>query len=1021
MITYSDDLAEKRFGCAARFLILFLWKGIIMRINPPKIIRPLLLFLLPAFSAAPFSGAAAQSQPYATLLEEEYWQQKVDYVIKARLDTENKLLTGSEKITYLNNSPDTLKEFHIHLYPNAYREKTSRLIEDYMPGTTFFLIGLSESRRGWMDVTRLAVDGEEIEFKVQGTVLSASFPSILKPDSAAVIEVEFKEKIRKTLGRAGYTGKHFDMAQWYPKMAVYDKRGWHPDQFRKGEFYGDFGDFDVSLTLPAEYVVAATGTCVSGDPGWEKGKRPAASIPGTGEGPGGKKSSSPEQAPKLKEVRFVAERVHDFAWSADPDFMVKSADLDGIEIMTFHRSRYPLWADSAQVWGERSIEWLREFVGPYHYPSMKIVESPLHGGMEYPMLVMIGHPDESLILHEIGHNYFYGMLANDERYEAWMDEGFTQYQTFRYMRQRYGPSGKSGGGGGFMPPGDRDLWKGIAQPVINAHRTGYAERVATPHHEFQNSSRTMLYLKAPLFLRALRYVVGEETFDRIIHSYFDKWKFKHVDEKAFLEVCRDVSGMDLEEIFKEWLHTTKYCDYAVEDFDVEKNGQGYRAVIRVERKGEMIMPFTLLFRFRDGNSQSRRVDGLLRTIREEFIFDEEPVSVALNPANEILDIYQRDNYMPRRWDLALDNPLSSSYPDDAYQFRLLPVGFYNDIDGGVFGLRVKGGYDNFYDRFTLQPSYGAESGEFHFYADIKRPLGYLGRDASLDLAGFYREGRRGGTITIDKALRDSYSDPLPKNISLWLFYHELFDASYVYPWSYEEGINFRGGFNYALYPKTDLFASSLEFGFDRSIWGSDFNYERYTFETKLWPARRFPLPIKPRARFFIAHNSIDPPLQEKYNFSGAGAPAAENYFWMRSVGAFWKDSYNNMRVAGGANLRGYYDGSFAFKRVFASNIELEFPLPLPLGRKASRMIDREVYLFYDWGRVYDEEPLNGLAPWRRNSIDPDILEKIVSDFGIGVRFFGLSAEFPVYLSHPSIVGEDEKWDFRWTIAVRKLF
>ena len=164
-----------------------------------------------------------------------------------------------------------------------------------------------------------------------------------------------------------------------------------------------------------------------------------------------------------------------------------------------------------------------------------------------------------------------------------------------------------------------------------------------------------------------------------------------------------------------------------------------------------------------------------------------------------------------------------------------------------------------------------------------------------------------------------------------------------------------------------------------------------------------------------------PEVQEKYNFSGAGAFYREDYFWLRSVGAFWKENYSNMRVTGGPNLRGYFDGSFNFTRVFASNAEIGLPFPLPLSRKMSKLADQDLYLFYDWGKVYNDNPINGVAPWSRAGIDPDTLKKVISDFGIGIRMFGISAEFPLYLSHPSIVGEEEKWDFRWSVSVGALF
>ncbi len=986
-----------------RFECKSILEGIIMKIlRSTAIINAFLLPFL--FTALNPDDALSQRGNYYTGAR-PYWQQEVDCEIRVTLDTENHTLCGSEKIVYTNNSPDTLTRFFIHLYPNAFREKVTQLVRDHMPRTKYFIVGLPESNRGWIDITKLSSGGEDIKFDTRGTILSADFPSPLPPGGKETLEIEFKEKIRKRIGRSGYTGNHYDIAQWYPKMAVYDKNGWHPDQFRKGEFYGEFGDFDVHITLPDEYVVAATGLPVSGDPGWNR-SRPEENL---------KDGSSAGQ----KTVHFRAQNVHDFAWCADPDFVVQDTTWHNIQIMSFYRKSSPAWKDSVLARGLRTMKWLEEFAGPYGYPQISIVDCPTGGGMEYPMLVMNGSPDEDLILHEVGHNYFYGMLANDERAEAWMDEGFTQYQMLRYSYDNYGPYGRAGKDSGlFSPPGIK-LWERISKPVITAHRTGYAERLATPYHEFKNNARTMVYLKGPLFLRYIRYIVGDEKFDEIMHTYFERWKFKHVDEEAFLSVCEEVSGRDLEELFRQWLHTTKECDYKLERFDVEKSGEDYEATVDIERRGEMMTPFSLVFRFADGNTITKRVDGMLRTIEKSYTFNKPPVSAAVNPANEILDIYLLDNFQPRRRDLAFDNPASTRYPHDAYQVRWLPVGFYNDIDGAKFGLRLKGGYDNRYRKFTLQSLYSAESERYDFYADFEHPLGYFGRDASLKLTGYYREGRQGASLKLNKILRKTYYDPGARHLSFKFAYNELTDTAYVYPGTYEKGVNIKSGLSLSFYPATDLFDTGFKFSFGRSFWGSDYNYEKSSLELRVTPSKRFPVPFKPRMRFYAGHSSVNPPLQEKYRLSGAGPLERDNYFWLRSKGAFWKDSYNNFQVPGSANLRGYFDCGLSFKRLYASNFELQMPFPLPGKMK----FKRDLYLFYDWGGVYDKDPFSGLSVQEINQlgVSSGIFKDGISDFGIGVSLFGVTAEFPIYLSNPAIVGGEDKWDFRWTVGINKLF
>ena len=959
-----------------------------------------------------FAGAAGAQNVWI----EGYWQQQVDYEIRAALDPSSHMLAGTETISYRNNSPDTLEYFYLHLYPNAYRERTSQLIRDYMKGTLWFIIGLPGSWRGWMDVTGLEADGEALDFTVEGTLLRADLPRPLPPGGETVIEVAFTEKIRPVLGRAGYRGTHYTMAQWYPKMAVYDARGWHADQFRMGEFYGEFGTFDVHITLPEEYVIVATGVPVSGDPGWNKMR--GGGHPGSGGHPGADASES-DGASGSKTVHFRAERVHDFAWAADPMFVVQDTMLNDVKVMSVYRPWRRTWADSTLTHTIRALEWLEEIAGPYPYPQVTVVECPIHGGMEYPMLAMNGYSDEGLVLHEVGHTYFYGALANDERREAWLDEGMTQFQTLWYMENRYGPYGKDG-------KGRRTIWEGLAEPIIDLHRRGFAERIATPVHEFENGYHRMIYVKAPLFINALRYTMGDEVFRDCLRTFFDRWKFKHVDEHAFLSVCEEVSGLDLEEIFKQWLHTTKDCDYRMKRFNVEPEGDQYRATVEIERKGELMMPLTLAFRLKNGNTEPKRVDGMLRTIEGSYLFPAEPVSVAINPSNEILDIYFIDNFSPRRRDLAIDIPWDDYRPPDAYQFRLLPLGYYNDIDGGKAGLRLRGGYDGRYKLFTLQGLYGFESETVDGYGAFEHPMPYLGREASIRAEGYYREGRQGGMLAIDKTRRTSLTDPLAQEITLFASYQELAnrklaDTAYVYPNTYEVGANVKAGIGFTIEPKTDLFATSISLLGETSMWGSDFDYQKFTLDARITPARRYPLPVKPYIRLFLGHSVVDPPLQEMYNLAGAGPLDKERYFWLRSVGAFPEDYYNNFHVPGDANLRGYYDGDFSFKRIFSANVELELPFPLPGGRGVRRLLRQRLYLFYDAGTVLSERPMEFLPHAMQASLDPTIFDGYISDFGVGVSVWKLTAEFPLYLSNPEISGEEEEWDLRWTIGIHRLF
>ncbi len=980
---------------------------------PKSVINALLAF---ATSLALLQGAASAQGPAVQDLLSEYWQQQADYDIRCTLDIEAKMLFGTEKLTYTNNSPDTLKRYFIHLYPNAYREKESLLYQDFFPGTWAFLRGLREESRGWIEIDSMTVGGEPADYVIDGTILSGKFARPLPPGGTVVFDMAFREKIRRRIGRAGYIGNHYDMAQWYPKIVVYDKTGWHPDQFRVGEFYGEFGTYDVTLRIPNQYVIAATGLPVEGDPGWTRNEKPKHKGGSGGGRPGGHPAEADTRGMKrgrddaglslsLKTVHFRAVDVHDFAWCADPLYVVEETKIGEYSIMSFYRQWNRAWADSVLARTVSTMKFLDDLVGPYEWPQISIVDSPARGGMEYPMLVMNGSPDKALIVHEVTHMWFFGMLANNERDEAWLDEGPAQYFMFNWLIENRGR---------------KDLWEEITHSVIELHRNDFAEPVATPHHEFKSGGQTMIYNKSALFFRALKYRVGEENFGRILKEYFRIWKFKHVDEEAFRAVCEDVTGTDLDDFFKQWIHSVKNCDYKLERFRQRKEDGVHWADVRIKRKGEMIMPLTLEFKLKSGRIVREQVDGMPREIEKSFSFDSKPKSVSINPDNEILDIYQLDNNSSGTKKLAIENPWRSRWPHASRLLEFLPIGWYNEIDGIKAGLRLKSSYDGTYNRLILQGTYSEKSGAIDGYLKYSHPVGWLGRATTLGLEAFYREGRGGGSFVLDKIQRKSLSDPVPRFWQFRFVYYDLFDDSYVYPGTYEKGTNLFLGGSLELAPKTDILATSLKFDFDRSFWGSKDSYEKFSVDTRVWPTQRFGFWLKPKLRLWYGSSAIDPPEQEKRNLAGAGILEKEKYFWLRSVGAFPEDYYNNWVLPGNSNLRGYFEGDYAFKRSFAVNTELGLPFWVPRFLK-SAMKDRQLYLFYDAGTILDTRPLEVLPPELAKNLGHAYFESWFQDFGVGIKVWVIKAEVPLWLSHPELSGEEEQWAPRWTIGIHTLF
>jgi hypothetical protein len=261
---------------------------------------------------------------------------------------------------------------------------------------------------------------------------------------------------------------------------------------------------------------------------------------------------------------------------------------------------------------------------------------------------------------------------------------------------------------------------------------------------------------------------------------------------------------------------------------------------------------------------------------------------------------------------------------------------------------------------------------------------------------------------------------MPKHWQFRFIWHDLFDQDYVFPGAYDSGTNLRIGGSFEISPRTDVYSTSLKLDFDRSFWGSDRSYEKFSLDTRIWPTSHFSFWLKPKLRLWYGSSAIDPFVQERRDLAGAGPLEKEQYFWLRSTGAFPEDRYNNWVLPGNSNLRGYFDGNYAFKRTFAMNFELGLPFWVP--RSLRRDLDgRQLYIFYDAGAVLDERPLEALPPDLAAELGQPYLDSWLQDFGIGMKVWVIKAEVPLWLSHPELSRDDDKWAPRWTIGIETLF
>ena len=463
-----------------------------------------------------------------------YWQQQVNYNISVSLNDADHTLDGQARMEYINNSPDTLRFIWIHLWMNAFKnDRTAFTAQQLENGSTKFYFS-NEEDKGY--VNRLA-------FKVNGTITAKEdhplhqdivkimLPAPLPPKQSCIIETPFHVKLPYNFSRGGHVGQSYQITQWYPKAAVYDRKGWHEMPYLdQGEFYSDFGNYEVNITVPENYIVAATGE-----------------ITDTVSAAGNKKTITCKQ-----------NDIIDFAWFADKRFIVRQDTLALSSGRVIKVAAYSLPVKENDYWKDavkfikQSVLLRSRLIGEYPYSTVTVVqaETDFAGGMEYPTITLLSgidnaHDLETVIDHEVGHNWFYGILATNEREHPWMDEGMnTYYERFRYMTELQPPVVKKKGESDFF---EKRIPAQVEDFLLRwAASEKKDQPIATPSEKFSMVNYlTSAYYKASVWMKRLETELGKEKFDSCMKEYYRQWKFRHPYPEDFLALVQSAKGADM--------------------------------------------------------------------------------------------------------------------------------------------------------------------------------------------------------------------------------------------------------------------------------------------------------------------------------------------------------------------------------------------------------------------------------------------------------------------------------------------
>jgi len=609
-----------------------------------------------------WSVISAQNKMFSTPLSPRI----ASYQIDVRLDPESRKIVGSEVLTWKNISAEYIPDLRFHLYLNAFKNEQSTFIKE-SGGRHRYSQLERDGGWGWINVDKIKIrDGIDItdsmrfiqpdnDNTLDETVMQVVLPAAIKPYETVEIEIEFEAKLPQVFARTGYKGDFFLVGQWFPKIGVYERAGdryategqWNCHQYHAhSEFYAAFGVYDVRITVPDEYIVGASGIKISEE------KNDDTSVT----------------------HHYYCEDIHDFAWTADKDFIVIEDQWQHVKI-TYLVQPLRAYAAHRQIRAlKNALAYCNDWFGPYPYPVITMVDPQFRGlgagGMEYPTFITVGmfwlFPDwlklpEEVTVHEFAHNYFYGILASNEFEEAWLDEGMTTYAEMKIMNTFYGTEGGSKFSlFGLEIDNSEYVWYGYQRwPKLDV--------IYKNSWEYKRGGYGLMsYSKPALMLLTLENYLGQQRMKEVMRTYYERYKFKHPTTLDFTSTVNDVTGQDYGWFFDQILFGSDVLDYKVERIMNKRIPGGYQGIfgdpssndtvsvlpevktdsmqvyeskVTVAREGEVVFPVEVLVRFYDGSEIKEIWDGKDRFKIFTYKGNQKVVSATVDPDRKIwLDI-----------------------------------------------------------------------------------------------------------------------------------------------------------------------------------------------------------------------------------------------------------------------------------------------------------------------------------------------------------------------------------------------
>lgn len=989
-----------------------------------------------------------------------YWQQDVHYSIRARLDDKTDIVTASEILTYQNNSPDTLYEVYFHLYQNAFQPGSymSELMHQGKVNTSY---SRYESQKLGTEILEVQQGETKITPIIDNTIMRLDLKEPILPGKRAEFYVAFKTyfdrgSLRRRMKLFDHDGvKHYDGVHWYPRICVYDRKfGWTTDQHLGKEFYGDYGVYDVELQIPAPYILEATGVLINEKEVLPDDLRKKIDIKNF-ENYVGALTKPVADDGTYKNWRYHAENVHDFAFTADPTYRIGEVVWNGIRCIAIAQEPNASgWQKTAQFVADVVKTYSEDF-GMYAYPKM--VAADARDGMEYPMLTLNGGnwPGHRFVIaHEVGHNWFFGMVGNNETYSAGMDEGFTQFLTAWSLKK----TGNISGFPNSVDPGvvymgylNHATQDNTARLNIHSDNFGSAERHGGGYGQVYYKTATMLY--------NLQYVLGDELFEDAMKHYFNQWKFAHPYWEDFRNSIIQYTKVDLNWFFDQWLTTTQTIDYKITRVKrLKSTGKAaYAYEFTIKRKGSMQMPLDIRAIDRNGSGYDYHIpntwyekegghmvlpawkawDILYPTYTAKIELNAPLKNLVIDPSDRMADIYRLDNSSKFPLSIKFDRLKAQAVGYNKYQVTWRPDIWYNSIDGFKTGLHIDGEYFRYRHKLDATVWYNTglyaneaeEVGDMLSYrfkyadrlfhrSEWEIDSRYLDGTTYNQLSAHHRfsNGNRIGagfrSIRMHNVQYQNRRELLNNEEGKW---NNALNLYFSHPYKY-----FKGDGLVKLDARAAAFTSDYQYSWFGMEARNNVNMGKTVLRTR-WMGRIYggqTIPVM--SQLFLGGASNEDMLDSKYTRARGLYP--EDWSAMQEGLSQW-------HVPGGMNIRGYsqylatnssdQDTFFSFsgRAGTALNGEWDFTSLIPLKTpKLTRILRLNTYVFGDAGVLWSDAGNSGLrADAGLGTLWTWKVSKLSKTEPLQVR-----VDFPFFMNRiPQ--GEEGYFSLRWLIGIHRAF